>query len=75
MDVEKLEKFIIFTGPEKVPMIFLTITNNTAAGQPVSMKNIREVNEIARKYNIPLFFDAARFSENAMFIKQFEQGY
>src|SRR3990170_1094603 len=54
---------------------FLTITNNTGGGQPVSMENIREVSELSHIYNIPLFFDACRFAENAWFIQQFEQGY
>ncbi|RLB09708.1 MAG: tyrosine phenol-lyase, partial [Deltaproteobacteria bacterium] len=57
---------------EKIPLIMITLTNNTGGGQPVSMKNIREVKEVAKKYDIPLFFDAARFAENAFFIKERE---
>jgi tryptophanase len=75
MDIIALENLIQEKGVEAIPLIYLTITNNTAAGQPVSMKNIKEVHKIAKKYNIPLFFDACRFSENANFIKEFEEGY
>ncbi|MFW9829320.1 MAG: beta-eliminating lyase-related protein, partial [Candidatus Thorarchaeota archaeon] len=71
MDISGLEKLIQEKGVESIPLIYITITNNTAAGQPVSMKNIREVHEVAQKNNIPLFFDACRFSENAHFIKEF----
>ncbi|MFW6343190.1 MAG: tryptophanase [Sediminispirochaetaceae bacterium] len=75
MDTERLESLIQEKGRETIPVIYLTITNNTVAGQPVSMANIKAVEEIARRYDIPLFFDACRFSENAAFIKQFEKGY
>ncbi|MBF0407989.1 MAG: tryptophanase [Candidatus Riflebacteria bacterium] len=75
IDVRRLLTFIEEKGPERVPLILLTITNNTAAGQPVSMANIRDCYNIAKKYDIPLFFDAARFAENAWFIKEFEKGY
>ncbi|MEJ2250684.1 MAG: tryptophanase [Candidatus Lokiarchaeota archaeon] len=75
MDIEGLEEFILEKGSENIPLIYLTITNNTAAGQPVSLKNIKEVSKIANKFQIPLFFDACRFAENAMFIKKFEKGY
>lgn len=59
----------------RVQMILLTITNNWAAAQPVSMANIRATSELARKYRIPLFFDACRFAENAKFVQDFEAGY
>jgi tryptophanase len=75
MDIDGLKNFIEEKGREKIPLIYLTITNNTAAGQPVSMENIKKVSEIAKKYEIPLFFDACRFAENAIFIKQFEERY
>jgi len=75
MDSEELKAFIHNKGVESIPLIYLTITNNTAAGQPVSLKNIKEISEIARSYNIPLFFDACRFAENAYFIQEFEEGY
>jgi len=73
MDIKKLERFIQEKTPESIPLIYLTITNNTAAGQPVSLENIRKVNEIAKKYDITLFFDACRFAENAYFIQEFER--
>ena len=75
MDIKGLKQFIEKEGEEAIPLIYLTITNNTAAGQPVSMKNIKEVSKVARLYDIPLFLDACRYAENAYFIKEFEQGY
>jgi tryptophanase len=73
MNLNRLEELIQEKGAESIPLIYITITNNTAAGQPVSMKNIKGVYDIAQKYEIPLFFDACRFPENAMFIKEFEE--
>jgi len=73
--VEKLEKFIRDVGRENIPMCFLTLTNNSGGGQPVSMKNIREVKKVCKKYSIPLFLDMCRFAENAYFIKLREKGY
>ena len=75
MDIEKLDKFIQETGVENIPVVMITITNNSGGGQPVSMQNIREVKEVCKKYNLPLFIDACRFSENAYFIKKREAGY
>ncbi|MHA1460246.1 MAG: tryptophanase [Promethearchaeota archaeon] len=75
MDSEDLIAFIKKNGVDSIPLIYLTITNNTAAGQPVSLENIRAISEIARSYGIPLFLDACRFAENAYFIKEFEEGY
>jgi tryptophanase len=75
MNLPNLVKLIEDKTPEKIPIIYLTITNNTAGGQPVSLANIKEVQAIAVKYNIPLFFDACRFAENAYFIQQFEPSY
>ncbi|MCD6414665.1 MAG: tryptophanase [Candidatus Diapherotrites archaeon] len=75
MDTNKLENFINEKGPENIPVVMLTITNNTVGGQPVSMKNIRKVSEIAHDHKIPMFLDACRFAENAFFIKEREPGY
>lgn len=74
MDVEKMEKLIQEHGPEKIGLVVLTITNNSAGGQPVSLQNAREVAAVCRKYNIPLDIDAARYAENAFFIKRDEPG-
>ena len=75
MDVKKLEELIEAVGPENVPLIYTTITNNTVCGQAVSMKSIRETAKIAEKYDIPFMFDVARWAENAYFIKVNEEGY
>ncbi|MEW6005431.1 MAG: tryptophanase [Stygiobacter sp.] len=75
MDVDALESFIKKYGRENIPLVVLTVTNNSGGGQPVSMKNIREVSAICKKNNIPLFLDACRFAENAYFIKLREEGY
>ena len=69
MDLEGLEALIKKTGVENIPLGMLTITNNSAAGQPVSMDNIRATAEIYHRYGIPFFIDACRFGENAWFIK------
>jgi tryptophanase len=74
MNVKKLRS-LLEESHDRVPLVYLTVTNNTAGGQPVSMANIREVAEIAHGYGIPLFFDACRFAENAWFIQQHETGY
>ncbi len=75
MDLGALENTIREYGREKIPLIMLTITNNSGGGQPVSMRNIREVGEIARRHGIPFYIDACRFAENAYFIKLREAGY
>jgi tyrosine phenol-lyase len=75
MDVQKLEELIKEKGAENIPLCMLTITNNSGGGQPVSMKNIKDVKEVCEKHNIPLFIDACRFAENAFFIKKRERGY
>ncbi|MDR2127259.1 MAG: tryptophanase [Prevotellaceae bacterium] len=74
VDIRKLEKILIEHN-EKIPFIIITVTNNTAGGQPVSMQNLREVNKLAKKYNKPVLFDSARFAENAYFIKKREKDY
>ncbi|WIF95241.1 tryptophanase [Caminicella sporogenes] len=74
-DLDKLEQFIKDNGAEKIACIVITVTCNSAGGQPVSMKNIRGVKEIADKYGLKVFLDAARYAENAYFIKMREEGY
>ncbi|MBI9033961.1 MAG: tryptophanase, partial [Bacteroidales bacterium] len=75
VDVQKLENVLKEYPKEQIPMIIMTVTNNTAGGQPVSMKNLRDVRELANKYGIMVLFDSARFAENAYFIKLREEGY
>ncbi|HEV2696966.1 MAG TPA: tryptophanase [Terriglobales bacterium] len=75
MDVGALEELIQRAGRERVPLVMLTVTNNSGGGQPVSMENIRQVSTVCRKHKIPLYFDACRFAENAYFIKLREAGY
>ena len=74
VDPKKLEKALA-EHADKVPFIIVTITNNTAGGQPVSMQNLREVRAIADKYHKRVILDSARFAENAYFIKTREKGY
>lgn len=74
MDLDKLESFIRNRGSENIPLVMMTVTNNSGGGQPVSLKNIREVSKICRNHGIPFFFDACRFAENAYFIKKREAG-
>lgn len=73
VDVAKLEK-VLAEKADKVPFVIVTITNNTAGGQPVSLQNLRDVRAVCDKYGKPLIFDSARFAENAYFIKTREEG-
>lgn len=75
MDIVALEKFINQVGAENIPIVMLTVTNNSGGGQPVSMENIKETRRICDKYGLKLFLDACRFAENAYFIKKRETGY
>ena len=75
MDVEALVRTIEDVGRDQVPLVMVTVTNNSGGGQPVSMANLRAVREVCDRYGIPFFLDACRFAENAWFIKQREEGY
>jgi tryptophanase len=75
MDIEALDALVRERGVEHIPVVFVTITNNSGGGQPVSLANLRAVREVCDRYGIPLFLDACRFAENAWFIKQREDGY
>jgi tyrosine phenol-lyase len=74
MDLAKLEQFICAHGPEHIPVVMVTITNNSGGGQPVSLENLRGVRKLCDQYKLPFFLDACRFAENAWFIKQREPG-
>ena len=75
MDIDKLKAFIEKTGPANIPFGMMTITNNAGGGQPVSLENLRAVSDTYHSFAIPFFIDAARFAENAYFIKLREPGY
>jgi tryptophanase len=74
MDIAALERLLKEKGREHIPLVMMTVTNNSCAGQPVSMGCIRRVSELCRSYKIPFFIDACRFAENAWFIKTREPG-
>ncbi len=75
MDVVALERLIETEGAANVPLVMITVTDNSGGGQPVSMENIAAVKKVASRHGIPLYLDACRFAENAWFIKQREPGY
>lgn len=75
IDLNKLQKLIDEKGAENIAYVCLAVTVNLAGGQPVSMKNMRDVYALCQKYGIKVFFDATRFAENAYFIKEQEEGY
>ena len=75
MDPDKLRQTIAEVGAENIPVVMLTVTNNSGGGQPVSMANIKAISAICREHGIPFFLDACRFAENAWFIKVREEGY
>jgi tryptophanase len=75
IDLGKLETFVEETGPDRIPLGMLTVTNNSGGGQPVSMANIRATGEMLHRYDIPFFLDACRYAENAYFIKLRDREY
>jgi tyrosine phenol-lyase len=75
MNFKALKTLLRRKGPENIPLVMVTVTNNSNAGQPVSIQNIRQTSELCRSYGIPFFLDACRFAENAYFIKMREPGY
>jgi len=75
MDVAALERLIAAEGASKIPLVMVTITNNSGGGQPVSMANLKEVRDVTAKHKIPLYLDACRFAENSYFIWQQEPGF
>jgi tryptophanase len=75
MDIDALDRLVHELGPAKIPLIMLTVTNNSGGGQPVSFENARAVSRIARAHGIPFFLDACRFAENAWLIHSREPGY
>ena len=74
MDLDALERVLSEHGPEVVPVVFVTITNNSGGGQPVSLENLRGVRKVCDRHGVPFFLDACRFAENAWFIREREAG-
>lgn len=75
VDIDRLVEVIENAGADRIPMVMVTVTNNSGGGQPVSMENLKAVREVCDRYELPLFLDACRFAENSWFIKMREPGY
>ncbi len=75
MDLDALERLLKRHGPRRIPLVIMTVTNNSLGGHPVSMKNLRAASRLCRRFRVPLFLDAARFAENAYLIKLRDPAY
>ncbi len=75
LDPAKLDRLLTERGAASVPLVMITVTNNSGGGQPVSMANVRAVRQVCQRHRVPLFFDACRFAENSYFVQQRESGY
>jgi tryptophanase len=75
VDVERLAALFREAGPGRIPLVMVTVTNNSGGGQPVAMANLRAVREVCDRYGTPLFLDACRFAENAYLVRSREPGY
>jgi tryptophanase len=74
MDLDKLERLFEEVGPERIPLVMMTVTNNSGGGQPVSLENLRAVRRVCERHETPFFLDACRFAENSYFVKIREEG-
>ncbi|MEN6607902.1 MAG: tryptophanase, partial [Bryobacteraceae bacterium] len=75
MNVDGLERLIAAEGADRIPLVMLTVTDNSGGGQPVSIENVTAVRQVTARHGIPFYLDACRFAENSWFIKEREPGY